>query len=148
MSVIATFETAVRSWCKLTSGMLFWSYIHRFRKGMSKIDTAVGASCSAFCSKLGEFGTTMVCVVRLSPLEAVLWRTRVMLPPPLSSWRLGPYRLHCLHGWWSFKVQELAHWSHLVPSMSTDIRDMKQHNSSRVVIAPCLTMKSHRDRDV
>ena len=24
-----------------------------------------------------------------------------VLPPPLSSWRLRLYRLHCLHGWWS-----------------------------------------------
>ena len=24
-----------------------------------------------------------------------------LLPPQLSSWRLRPYRLHCLHGWWS-----------------------------------------------
>ena len=24
-----------------------------------------------------------------------------LFPPPLSSWRLKPYRLHCLHGWWS-----------------------------------------------
>ena len=24
-----------------------------------------------------------------------------LLPPPLSSWRLRQYRLHCLYGWWS-----------------------------------------------
>ena len=24
-----------------------------------------------------------------------------LLAPPLSCWKLRPYRLHCLHGWWS-----------------------------------------------
>ena len=24
-----------------------------------------------------------------------------LLPPPLPNWQSRPYRLHCLHGWWS-----------------------------------------------
>ena len=50
-------------------------YIHRFRKGMAKIDTwqsGLPVLLFTFCSKLGEFVTTMVCticVVRLHLLR-------------------------------------------------------------------------------
>ena len=57
-------------------------------------------SLFTFGSKLNESMKMMACVVWLLCLEQSISGHGWLLPPPLSSWRLIMYRLHCLHGWW------------------------------------------------
>ena len=80
-------------------------YTHRsLQRWMSTIDTfqsGLPISLFTFCSKLivlwGWWHVWSDCQFLRQSSGGHEW----LLPPPLSSWRLRLYRLHCLHGWWS-----------------------------------------------
>jgi len=77
-----------------------------FQRWMSAIDTFLSwlpIPLFTFCCK--SIDSVMMIWHVLSDCQCHLMRQSSrghgwLLPPPLSRWKLRPYRLHCLHGWW------------------------------------------------
>ena len=86
-------------------------YIHKVFEGGCRI-----SYFTFVASSLNLWGCMMAGMVWLSPTEAIQpAESLVWLLPHPSGWRLSPYRLHRLHGWWS----HLTQWSSTTASSTS-----------------------------